>query len=541
MNAQRRPVIGIADASKDGKNTAVPRSYIDAVLQAGGVPVVIPVIYDEKKVIELLNTMDGIVFVGGEDFDPAYYNERSIPQMGRVNVSRDEFEMRLVHLAAERRIPILGICRGLQLINIAFGGSLYQDLPAQYYNNTIRHRQKQPNDEASHAVYVEDNTVFADIVKERMLMVNSSHHQAIKKVALGFRVAGKSPDEIVEVIEKVDDENWILGVQFHPEARVARDNAMRRIFQRFMDEAGRQEKPDRAIKTVSSPRPQVRRETESEPQVRRERIPEPQIRRETESEPQIRRERIPEPVSPPQVIYKSVIDTQFIYKFVRDTQYIYAPADTVYISVSDTKYIQLPADTVYVSDTVYIAAPPKAVRNPDLPQPLPVRDKSKADTVEAVSDTLVFTPGTLDSVKISTNPDTLRSKKKEEKAKMKKEKKEAEEKQRQYQKEQMEKAKQKKKMQKEKEEQEKKAKKEQAEKDKQFKQQQKEKEKLDKKELEKKEEEKKEEEKKELEKKEAGLPVKQFDCQFDTCIVEFAVFVADKYAEIKDVSPNSIS
>ena len=82
---------------------------------------------------------------------------------------------------------------------------MYQDLPAQYYDNSIKHRQKQPNEESSHAVYVEDHTVFADIVEERMLMVNSSHHQAIKKVAQGFRVAGKSPDEIVEVIEKVDD------------------------------------------------------------------------------------------------------------------------------------------------------------------------------------------------------------------------------------------------------------------------------------------------------------------------------------------------
>jgi flagellar biosynthesis GTPase FlhF len=205
-----------------------------------------------------------------------------------------------------------------------------------------------------------------------------------------------------------------------------------------------------------------------------------------------------------------VIDTQYIYKIVRDTQYIHAPADTVYISVSDTKYIQLPADTVYVSDTSSI----------------PVIDQPKAGTVKAVSDTLIFTSGTLDSLKSSTQPDSFRSKKKEEKAKVKKEKKEAEEKQKQYQKEQMEKAKQNKKLLKEKKEQEKKAKKEQAEKDKQFKRQQKENAKQD---------------KEELKKMEACLPVKQFDGQFDTCIVKFAVFVTDKYAEIKDMSADSIS
>ncbi|MDR1097311.1 MAG: gamma-glutamyl-gamma-aminobutyrate hydrolase family protein [Tannerella sp.] len=467
-DAQRRPVIGISDASRDGKNAAVPRSYIDAVLQAGGIPVVIPLMSDEKKVLELLYTVDGIVFAGGGDFDPAYYHERSIPQMmGTVNAPRDEFEMKLVHLAAERSIPVLGICRGLQLINIAFGGSLYQDLPAQYAGSTIRHRQKQPNEEASHAVYVEDNTVFADIVKERMLMVNSSHHQAIKKVARGFRVAGKSPDEIVEVIEKVDDENWILGVQFHPEARVTRDHAMLLIFQRFIDKAGSPEKPDRTVKTVSAPGPQIRRE------------PDP-----------------PAPVSPPQIIHQSVIDTQFIYKFVRDTQYIYVPADTVYLSVADTKYIRMPADTVYVSDTVYLTASPLQNEAP----PLRITDTVHIpDTVRlpakplAVSDTLIFTPGTPDAV--TAKPDTSKSKKNEEKR-------EAEEKQKQYRKEQMEKAKQQKKLQKEKEqqakkaseekkEQEKKAKKEQAEKDRRFRQQQKENAKRDKQELKKMEEDKK--------------------------------------------------
>lgn len=442
VDAQRRPVIGVSDASKDGKNAAVPRSYIDAVLQAGGVPVVMPMMYDEEKVLELLNTMDGIIFAGGGDFDPAYYNERPIPQMGKINVPRDEFEMKLVRLAAERSIPILGICRGLQLINIAFGGSLYQDLPAQYYDRSIRHRQTQPSSESSHAVYVEDNTIFSTIVKERMLMVNSSHHQAIKKVAQGFRVAGKSPDEIVEVIEKVDGDNWILGVQFHPEARVMEDYTMRRIFQCFIDEAGSLEKPDRTLKTVSVPDSRIRHEPEPDP----------------------------ESALPPQIIYKSVIDTQFIYKFIRDTQYIHAPADTVYIedtvfvSVPSVKYIQMPADTIYVSDTVFITTPEKV-----LPPASP--------SAQSTSDTLVYTPGTPDVV---TTKSVAKAKKKEEKERAKKEKREAEEKQSQYQKEQIEKVKQQKKALKEKEKLEKKAKKEQVEKDKQLRQQQEKNEKSDK-------------------------------------------------------------
>ena len=320
VNAQKRPVIGISDVYKNSNNAAVPRSYVDAVLQVGGLPVVIPLMSDRDKIIELLNSLDGVIFTGGEDFDPSYYNEKPIPQLGKVNAPRDKFDINLLHMAVERKIPVLGICRGLQLINIAYGGSLYQDLRAQYHDKSISHRQRQAKEEASHAVIVEDNTVFADIVKDRMLMVNSSHHQAIKKLAAGFRVAGKSNDNIIEAIEKIDSENWILGVQFHPETRVTRDDAMRRIFQRFVDEAERHKKPEKNIITASAPQQQVKQRLDYEPQI----------------------------------VYKSIIDTQ----------YILIPPDTIYIPVAEAQYREKPADTVYVNvtktkietvwDTVYI-------------------------------------------------------------------------------------------------------------------------------------------------------------------------------------------
>ena len=478
VDAQRRPVIGISDLHKDGTNAAVPRSYVDAVLSGGGIPVVVPLMHDEEKIIELLNSLDGIVFTGGEDFDPKYYNERPIPQMGKINASRDEFDIRLLHLAAERSIPILGICRGIQLINIAYGGTLYQDLGAQYHDNSIRHRQKQAKDEVSHSVLVEDNTVFADIVKERMLMVNSSHHQAIKDVARGFRVAGKSPDRIVEVIEKIDDDNWILGVQFHPEVRVTKDHTMRRIFQRFIFEAGRLENPNRNVKIASVPRPEIVRE--------------------------------PAPV--PQVVYNSVIDTQFIYKFVRDT--VYSSVDTVfmfipeYISIVDTQYISVTEyvsvpDTqfIYITDTIYLSAPDtlKNASEVSIPTTSTNSKSSTPKVVKAEPDTLIFTPGSS-----SVTPDTLKSKK-EKKEQARKAKKEAEQKEVQSRDEQMERARQNKKEQKEKDAREKDAlrkkeelkKKEQKEqkekealakkeakaKEKEFKKMQKENAKLDKKEL----------------------------------------------------------
>ena len=441
-NAERRPVIGISDTYKDG-TTTVPRSYINAVLSNGGVPVVIPLMSNENEIIELLNSLDGVIFTGGEDYDPAYYNERPIPQMGTINAPRDRFDIKLLQLAAERGIPVLGICRGAQLINIVFGGSLYQDLPAQYPDNSIRHRQRQSSTEATHAVIVEDNTVFADIVKDRRLMVNSAHHQAVKNVARGFRVAGKSPDKVVEVIEKIDDDNWILGVQFHPEMRVTNDLAMRRIFQRFIEEAGSLENRYRTAKPIITAKPLTACDFSLQTQSDNTTVE----------------------TATPQVIYKTVVDTQYIYKMVHDTLYVSFPPDTVYVTVADTKYVRVPPDTVYVTvaDTKYVQIPPdtvyitvtdtKYITVPDTTRMI-VSDTvyltiSETDTLVTVpcdtvitqnvkepdiviemlefeKDTLIYTPGIIEE-SVAKKSDTSKAKR-EAKAKIKKEKKEAEEK-----------------------------------------------------------------------------------------------------------------
>jgi putative glutamine amidotransferase len=236
VEAQERPVIGVADTYRDG-TCYVPRTYIDAILKSGGIPVVMPLMRDDSMIVELLKSVDGIIFPGGGDFDPAYYHEKPIPQMGSVNAPRDTFEMRLLHLAAENGVPVLGICRGLQLINIAFGGSLYQDIPAQYYDKSVSHRQKKSNNEPSHSVIVEDSTVFSKIVGEKILMVNSAHHQAVKRLADGFTISGKAADGIVEAMEKMDSTHWILGVQFHPEQLIHKDKTLLKIFQGFIGEA----------------------------------------------------------------------------------------------------------------------------------------------------------------------------------------------------------------------------------------------------------------------------------------------------------------
>lgn len=435
IQSQRRPIIGISDFYKNDNNAAVARSYVDAVLLTGGVPVVIPLIQEEDKLIELLNSLDGVVFTGGEDFDPAYYNERPIPQMGKINAPRDKFDIKLLKLASERGIPVLGICRGIQLINITFGGSLYQDLSAQYGDNSIQHRQKQPKEDVSHSVLVEDNTVFSDIVRERMLMVNSSHHQAIKDVAPGFRVAGRSPDRIVEAIEKIDDEHWILGVQFHPEVRVIRDNAMRRIFQRFIEEAGASDNPNRTVKTASQPTPQLRSESSRTNSRARTNSRDRAYVWEEDAEPDYKPNDTPDPVRP--IIHQSVIDTQVIYKFVTDTVYlltdtVYIPADTIYMAARDTQYITVPeTQYVYVSDTVYLpiaeATTPttsKAITStPETAQSGDDTSQSVSDITHKSADTLIFTPGApLSTPNASAKENTKAKKKAEKEARVKAEK-----------------------------------------------------------------------------------------------------------------------
>ena len=444
--AQKRPVIGISDLYKDDNSSAVPRSYVDAVLQVGGLPVVIPLMYDDDKIVELLSSLDGIIFTGGEDFDPSYYNERPIPQMGKVNAYRDEFDIKLLRLAVEQGVPVLGICRGIQLINIVYGGTLYQDLSTQYHDNSIRHRQKQPKEDTSHSVLVEDNTVFSEIVQQRMLMVNSSHHQAIKKVAPGFVVAGKSPDKIVEAREKIDSRNWILGVQFHPEVRVTRDNAMRNIFQRFINEASNSNKSGRERRPAYAAQTQTNRDRYTEQQLQPRYQSRNQFDSQTQSRPQSQsnsqtyqqQQKDDNLTTDIQYIYKIKVDTQYIYKSVDtvylsvvDSVYEFLPSDTVYLSVVDTIYEFLPTDTVYLSvvDTIYFPldyvsnpisetnkptsvikkqtpekqlvkkqAPEKQVVEKSVTEKsTPVKqttEKQKRDNIKSQVDTMIYTPGT---------------------------------------------------------------------------------------------------------------------------------------------------
>ncbi|WP_125590746.1 gamma-glutamyl-gamma-aminobutyrate hydrolase family protein [Companilactobacillus jidongensis] len=205
-------------ASAINKNKAdfVPRPAVNAVLQAGGVPVSLPY-YDSNsldKLDDLLSALDGIIFTGGPDVDPTFMGEEPIPELGTTNRYRDVSEISLVKKAVARHIPIFGICRGAQVINVALGGSVYQDLATQYDEPTLlMHHQKAAGNIPIHHVEVSKSILQESVGHE--VFVNSRHHQAIKEPAPNIKVVATAPDGVIEGIENEDA--TIQAVQWHPE------------------------------------------------------------------------------------------------------------------------------------------------------------------------------------------------------------------------------------------------------------------------------------------------------------------------------------
>lgn len=230
------PRIGLSANLKEGLS-CVATPYTDAVLRAGGAPVIIPVTTSKKALASLLETIDGLVLTGGGDINPLYAGEEPIPQLSEGNSLRDQYDFTLLRLAADRQIPVFGICRGHQVINLAYGGTLYQDICAQRTEPTLKHSQEAPRSEGSHTVTIDENSTLYTLLGERAI-VNSFHHQAVKETAPGFRVTAVSPDGIIEAMESAVPYQDIFSVQWHPEAMAAAgDPAMLRLFEKLVAQA----------------------------------------------------------------------------------------------------------------------------------------------------------------------------------------------------------------------------------------------------------------------------------------------------------------
>lgn len=235
------PLIGISGSiSKDEKEFFLPACYNHALMAAGAMPVMLNPTMDDEMLCECLNMLDGVLLAGGNDVAPDRYGHDPINELGEVNPLRDDFEGRLVRMAAERRMPVLGICRGIQSMNVAMGGTLWQDIPSQYRTGTgekgLAHSQTRADRYTSHRVVIEKGTLLDKVMGKEEIWVNSFHHQAVRDAAPGMHVVAHATDGLVEAIEH-PDLPFFLGVQWHPERYFDRDETAMVLFQAFADAA----------------------------------------------------------------------------------------------------------------------------------------------------------------------------------------------------------------------------------------------------------------------------------------------------------------
>jgi putative glutamine amidotransferase len=207
-------------------------AYFQALVASGARPEELALVSAEDSPRPRAEDFDGILFTGGEDIDPSYYGEKQRHASVYVNQPRDEFELALLGRALARRLPILGICRGAQVINVKFGGTLYQDLPSEA-TVEVEHRQPGSRSDATHSVTLTDRDSRLAAAFEGSCRVNSLHHQAIKRLGRGLKVIAHSEDGLAEAVEAADDYPFLLAVQWHPEEMADRAE-QRKIFEQFL-------------------------------------------------------------------------------------------------------------------------------------------------------------------------------------------------------------------------------------------------------------------------------------------------------------------
>lgn len=236
----KHPLIGISGSiTKDEKQSFLLRCYMQRLTEKGAIPLLLSPDMDESQIAQCAIQLDGLMLAGGNDIDPALYNESPLPQLGEVNPIRDRLEMLLIPAFLKENKPILGICRGIQSLNVALGGSLYQDLPSQYSDTPagmkpILHSQPEPYEQGSHYVQIEKDTLLSKITGADRLFVNSMHHQAVHSAAPGLRISARAEDGVIEAVE-MPSRPFVLAVQWHPERLP--DDASTGLFSAFVASA----------------------------------------------------------------------------------------------------------------------------------------------------------------------------------------------------------------------------------------------------------------------------------------------------------------
>jgi putative glutamine amidotransferase len=244
MTRDAPPLIGISadigaaanapDSQRAEDSTLfLPRRYLLAVERAGAIPVVLSFHRTTAVIRRLVSALDGLVLSGGDfDIHPRHYGERAIKALGRIKAGRTEFELKLTDAALKEDLPVLGICGGAQTLNVALGGSLYQDIAAQLSAaGACEHTSKNPH--GGHRIRVESGTRLFDILQRSSLLVNTRHHQAVKRLGRGLIVNAVADDGVIEGIESTEHA-FALGVQWHPEILAKRNLRQRRLFSSFV-------------------------------------------------------------------------------------------------------------------------------------------------------------------------------------------------------------------------------------------------------------------------------------------------------------------
>ena len=247
----RRPVIGIPTQtlqSLGGIPADVPASwimsqrYVVTLTASGALPWMIPLVVDDEETLRgIYDELDGVFLPGGADIDPSSYSEERHPLCDRACTDRDRVELMLIRWAMADRKPVLGVCRGIQLINLVAGGTLYQDL-ADQYKGAIKHdyfpfRGEFTRDHLAHEVDVAQNTRLAEIIGAGTIKVNSMHHQGIRELGGCLIATAIAPDGLIEAAESTNG-SFLVGVQWHPEALTDVDRRMRRLFDAFVEASG---------------------------------------------------------------------------------------------------------------------------------------------------------------------------------------------------------------------------------------------------------------------------------------------------------------
>ncbi|WP_242647928.1 gamma-glutamyl-gamma-aminobutyrate hydrolase family protein [Candidatus Desulforudis audaxviator] len=212
----------------------LPESYFRAVEQAGGVPVLLPPLSPGLGVGRMVELVDGILLAGGGDVDPVFFGEEPLPDTGIITPERDLFEIALVRRVLHAGRPVLGICRGMQVLNIAAGGDIHQDVSRA--GARIKHYQEAPRWHPTHRLHVRPGSLLARILGEGALRVNSLHHQAVRRLAPGFSVSAQAGDGIIEAVEGTGPA-FVLGVQFHPESMYERHPVFLNLFAALVEAA----------------------------------------------------------------------------------------------------------------------------------------------------------------------------------------------------------------------------------------------------------------------------------------------------------------